>query len=238
MAPVVAQPAADLPDLVGRLCDWSEQGSSDFSGQYGSVFWCTQPAESSGVRVYLSSPRRVIYDAVITVLGQPDQTSEPILGPVLEWLDPSSTWPRCTWSDSLLSQVAMHARDNGWSAAVPTMPRAGAPISRDWVRLILWNTYHTRTWNPRDIFMARTSTLPTLGTTWAVNPARRRTGLYEIDDALDVRIRAVFDGIYGDNSTSDNSTSDNASTNTTRSKSDNALPLIILGGLLLLGDDS
>lgn len=228
MTASVAQGSGALPSLVGRLCDWSEQGSGAQSGQWGSVFWATQPGGYGTVRVYLSSPRRVLLDASQALLGTLSPDAEPTFGVVQEWLDPQSTWPSCAWSDALIAAAGQRARDAGWSAAVPpSRPRSGQPLSLDWLRIILWATYHTVTFDPRELFMSRTSTMPREGTEWLVNPARQRTAVFEVE-ALDPAIRGVFD------LTSD--TTDPASRPSSSSSSSGKTVLAIaVGALLLMG---
>lgn len=195
MTATAVQGTGDPPSLVNRVCDWSEQGSGSANGQHGTVFWATQPGGDGTVRVYISSPRRVLLDASVTLLGFNDLPSDPTFGPVQEWLDPQSTWPTCTWSDALLAAAGQRARDNGFSAAVPpSRPRPGQALSLDWIRLVLSATYHTRTFDPRDVFMARTSTMPHVGDQLLVNPGRPRTTVYEVDP-LSPLIRGVFDRV-------------------------------------------
>lgn len=226
MSAGVATATGALPSLVNRLCDWSEQGSGSANGQFGTVFWATQPPETPTAFVYLSSPRRVLLDASEQLLGSLAPAAEPTFGPVQEWLDPQSDWPSCVWSDALIAAAGQRARDAGWSAAVPpSRPRSGQPLSLDWLRLILWATYHTRTYDPRDLYMARTSTMPREGTEWLVNPARQRTARYEVD-ALDPAIRGVFDLTSDTHDTPSSSSS---------SKKDHTALVLGIGALLLLG---
>lgn len=244
-APVTSGAADALPDLSGRLCDWGEIGSAPaLLGQWGSVFWATQSADGR-VHVAVSSPRRVLLDAHTALLGlRPAQLAEE-MGPVAEWLDAQSTWPRVAWSVSLFSAVASRVRASGQSVTMPAAPSVG-PIVSEWLMALVWATYYPDTTPLRSLYHARTSTLPTIGQEWTVSPARRETTIFTVE-ALDPRIRAVLSGTWeGGASTPEGGVTVDGSTSTPRGDvgaastdgmDTSTVALLLLGGLLLLGDD-
>ena len=122
------------------------------------------------------------------------------------------------------------------------MPTVG-PIPSVWLIATMWATYYPDSTLLSEFFRARTATLPSIGTEWAVSPARRQTSVFTCE-ALDVRIRAVFAGINETTVTPESNPGVTPDGNATTARGDTSTPSttssglskeqMIVGGLLLL----